>query len=165
MMFSIAYWWIDRGGAESRVSGVQQMPDWRFPREDEDDGALRPWQPSCRLPVPCLLHRYFLRSHRSHAHDPARQIVDDGGKSHLAGDRPGDRFARHRRWAINIKCPPSGTFSRCGRTPTPTSPSISKPKPSTRSYSGEGFRHSRSFRIPHTALLSPRRVSRKFASA
>jgi hypothetical protein len=46
LMFSIAYWWIDRGGAESRVSGVQQMPDWRFPREDEDDGALRPWQPS-----------------------------------------------------------------------------------------------------------------------
>jgi len=46
LMFSIAYWWIDRGGVESRVSGVQQMPDWRFPREDEDDGAPRPWQPS-----------------------------------------------------------------------------------------------------------------------
>jgi len=46
LMFSVAYWWIDRGGAESRVSGVQPMPDWRFPREDADDGRVPPWQPT-----------------------------------------------------------------------------------------------------------------------
>ncbi len=46
LMFSVAYWWIDRGGAESRVSGMQQMPDWRFPREDADDGSVPPWQPT-----------------------------------------------------------------------------------------------------------------------
>ncbi len=46
LMFSVAYWWIDRGGAESRVSGLQQMPDWRFPREDVDDVGAPPWQPT-----------------------------------------------------------------------------------------------------------------------
>ena len=46
LMFSVAYWWIDRGGAESRVSGSQQMPDWRFPREDADEGSVPPWQPT-----------------------------------------------------------------------------------------------------------------------
>jgi hypothetical protein len=46
LTFSVAYWWIDRGGAESRVSGVQQMPDWRFPREDADEGSVPPWQPT-----------------------------------------------------------------------------------------------------------------------
>ena len=46
LTFSVAYWWIDRGGAESRVSGAQQMPDWRFPREDADEGSVPPWQPT-----------------------------------------------------------------------------------------------------------------------
>ncbi len=46
LMFSIAYWWIDRGGAESRVSGLQQMPDWRFPREEADEAGAPPWQPT-----------------------------------------------------------------------------------------------------------------------
>jgi len=46
LMFSVAYWWIDRGGAESRVSGSQQLPDWRFPREDVDEGSVPPWQPT-----------------------------------------------------------------------------------------------------------------------
>ncbi len=46
LMFSVAYWWIDRGGAESRVSGLQQLPDWRFPREDADEGNVPPWQPT-----------------------------------------------------------------------------------------------------------------------
>jgi hypothetical protein len=46
LMFSVAYWWIDRGGAESRLSGLQQMPDWRFPREDADQGSAPPWQPT-----------------------------------------------------------------------------------------------------------------------
>ena len=44
LMFSIAYWWIDRGGAEARASGVEQAPDWQFPR-DEADG-LPPWRPT-----------------------------------------------------------------------------------------------------------------------
>jgi hypothetical protein len=46
LMFSVAYWWIDRGGAESRVSGLQQVPDWRFPREEADEGSGPPWQPT-----------------------------------------------------------------------------------------------------------------------
>ncbi len=46
LMFSVAYWWIDRGGAESRVSGLEQMPDWRFPREDCDEEGVPPWQPT-----------------------------------------------------------------------------------------------------------------------
>jgi hypothetical protein len=46
LMFSVAYWWIDRGGAESRLSGAHQMPDWRFPREEADDGTVPPWQPT-----------------------------------------------------------------------------------------------------------------------
>jgi hypothetical protein len=46
LMFSVAYWWIDRGGAESRVSGAQQMPDWRFPREEADQQDVPPWQPT-----------------------------------------------------------------------------------------------------------------------
>ena len=46
LMFSVAYWWIDRGGAESRMSGLQPMPDWRFPREDADEGSVPPWQPT-----------------------------------------------------------------------------------------------------------------------
>ncbi len=46
LMFSVAYWWIDRGGAESRVSGVRQMPDWHFPREDVDPESVPPWQPT-----------------------------------------------------------------------------------------------------------------------
>ena len=49
-----------------------------------------------RLSLPCVLHGYFLRSHRSYAHDRARQVADDGRKSHLAGDGAGDRFAGHR---------------------------------------------------------------------
>ena len=46
LMFSVAYWWIDRGGAESRVSGLEQMPDWRFPREDFDEEGAPSWQPT-----------------------------------------------------------------------------------------------------------------------
>jgi len=46
LTFSVAYWWIDRGGAESRVSGLQQMPDWRFPREDAGEAGAPAWQPT-----------------------------------------------------------------------------------------------------------------------
>jgi hypothetical protein len=46
LTFSVAYWWIDRGGAESRVNGQQQMPDWRFPREDADEASAPAWQPT-----------------------------------------------------------------------------------------------------------------------
>lgn len=45
LTFSVAYWWIDRGGAEARAMGVQKAPDWRFPREDVDEPLLQPWQP------------------------------------------------------------------------------------------------------------------------
>ena len=46
LTFSVAYWWIDRGGAESRALGESNAPDWRFPREDVDDPTLAPWQPT-----------------------------------------------------------------------------------------------------------------------
>ena len=46
LTFSIAYWWIDRGGPESRLNGWQLMPDWRFPREDADEAGAPPWQPT-----------------------------------------------------------------------------------------------------------------------
>jgi hypothetical protein len=46
LTFSVAYWWIDRGGAEARVSGATQAPDWRFPREDVNDESLHPWHPT-----------------------------------------------------------------------------------------------------------------------
>jgi len=46
LTFSIAYWWIDRGGVEVRARGEQRSPDWRFPREDVDDVELNPWQPT-----------------------------------------------------------------------------------------------------------------------
>jgi hypothetical protein len=46
LMFSVAYWWIDRGGAEARVSSAKQAPDWRFPREDVDDDSLPYWHPT-----------------------------------------------------------------------------------------------------------------------
>jgi hypothetical protein len=46
LTFSVAYWWVDRGGAEARAMGMQRAPDWRFPREDVDDVELNPWQPT-----------------------------------------------------------------------------------------------------------------------
>lgn len=46
LTFSVAYWWIDRGGAEARVSGATRAPDWRFPREDVNDESLQPWRPT-----------------------------------------------------------------------------------------------------------------------
>jgi len=44
LMFSVAYWWIDRGGAEARVCGETPAPDWLFPRDEAED--LPPWQPT-----------------------------------------------------------------------------------------------------------------------
>ncbi|HEX7157507.1 MAG TPA: hypothetical protein VF214_00725 [Edaphobacter sp.] len=46
VMFSLAYWRIDRGGPEARMNNVQVMPDWHFPIEDVPE-RLRPpdWVP------------------------------------------------------------------------------------------------------------------------
>jgi hypothetical protein len=46
LTFSVIYWWIDRGGAETRASGVKRVPDWSFPRDEADDNTLAPWQPT-----------------------------------------------------------------------------------------------------------------------
>jgi len=46
LTFSVAYWWIDRGGAEARAAGLTKAPDWRFPREEIHDELLPPWQPT-----------------------------------------------------------------------------------------------------------------------
>ena len=44
LMFSVVYWWIDRGGAEARVCGETLAPDWLFPRDEAED--LPSWQPT-----------------------------------------------------------------------------------------------------------------------
>jgi len=89
---------VDRsGGAESRVSGLQQMLDWRFPREDADEGSVPPWQPT-------YVDYLFLAFCTATSFGPTEampmtaraKFADDGGKSHLSGDGTGDRFPGHR---------------------------------------------------------------------
>ena len=45
LMFSILYWWIDRGGPERRVSDVKAREDWHFPQEDVNSDGPPEWRP------------------------------------------------------------------------------------------------------------------------
>lgn len=45
VIFSIAYWRIDRGGPEARANGIKLKSDWFFPIEDKPEIA-RSWKPS-----------------------------------------------------------------------------------------------------------------------
>lgn len=46
LLFSVTYWWVDRGGIVARACGVRTRPDWRFPREEEDDDGSPKWRPT-----------------------------------------------------------------------------------------------------------------------
>jgi hypothetical protein len=46
LIFSVAYWQIDRGGNIARAKGEPGPPDWHFPREDVNAPALPPWRPT-----------------------------------------------------------------------------------------------------------------------
>jgi hypothetical protein len=46
IIFSIAYWRIDRGGPEARENKVRVRPDWIFPQEGVPDDFQRDWRPS-----------------------------------------------------------------------------------------------------------------------
>jgi hypothetical protein len=46
LVFSVAYWRIDRGGNVARAKGMPGAPDWLFPREEVDDESLPPWRPT-----------------------------------------------------------------------------------------------------------------------
>jgi hypothetical protein len=45
LMFSIAYWWIDRGGPEGRVNRLKARQDWHFPQEDVNSDEPPEWHP------------------------------------------------------------------------------------------------------------------------
>ena len=46
LVFSVAYWRIDRGGNVARAKGMPGAPDWLFPREEVDDESLSSWRPT-----------------------------------------------------------------------------------------------------------------------
>ena len=46
LVFSVAYWRIDRGGTVARAERAPRAPDWLFPREEADDESLPPWRPT-----------------------------------------------------------------------------------------------------------------------
>jgi hypothetical protein len=45
LMYSIIYWWIDRGGPQRRISSTDADEDWHFPRVDVE-GASAEWRPT-----------------------------------------------------------------------------------------------------------------------
>ena len=46
LVFSVAYWRIDRGGNVARAKRMPGAPDWLFPREGVDDESMPPWRPT-----------------------------------------------------------------------------------------------------------------------
>lgn len=46
LVFSVAYWRIDRGGNVARAKGMPGALDWLFPREGVDDESMPPWRPT-----------------------------------------------------------------------------------------------------------------------
>jgi len=46
LVFSVAYWRVDRGGSVARANQTPGAPDWLFPREGADDESLPPWRPT-----------------------------------------------------------------------------------------------------------------------
>lgn len=45
LVFSLAYWQLDRGGPTGRMNGWQGRADFTFPRGDPGDGFPDDWQP------------------------------------------------------------------------------------------------------------------------
>ena len=46
LLFSLAYWRMDRGGPEARANQVSTKPDWFFPQEGATDKAANNWRPT-----------------------------------------------------------------------------------------------------------------------
>jgi hypothetical protein len=45
LIFSLAYWQLDRGGPGGREEDLAIRPDWRFPQDDMDDLFPEGWRP------------------------------------------------------------------------------------------------------------------------
>ena len=46
LVFSVAYWRIDRGGPEARANHVNGKPDWLFPQENAGEDVPPDWRPT-----------------------------------------------------------------------------------------------------------------------
>jgi len=46
LIFSMAYWRIDRGGPEARANQASTKPDWLFPQEGVSEKAPTGWRPT-----------------------------------------------------------------------------------------------------------------------
>jgi len=46
LIFSVAYWRIDRGGPEARANRASTKPDWVFPQEGAPEDAPLGWRPT-----------------------------------------------------------------------------------------------------------------------
>ena len=46
LIFSVAYWRIDRGGPEARANRASPKPDWVFPQEGAPEDAPLGWRPT-----------------------------------------------------------------------------------------------------------------------
>jgi hypothetical protein len=86
LVFSLAYWRIDRGGPEARANHRNGKPEWLFPRGDTGGGARRVGTPFCGLLISGILYGDRLQPYRHSATDGSRQIADDAGKHDLTRD-------------------------------------------------------------------------------
>jgi hypothetical protein len=46
LLFSVAYWRIDRGGPEARANHANRKPDWLFPQENAGEDVPPDWRPA-----------------------------------------------------------------------------------------------------------------------
>jgi hypothetical protein len=46
LLFSVAYWRIDRGGPEARANHANRKPDWLFPQENAGENVPPDWRPT-----------------------------------------------------------------------------------------------------------------------
>jgi hypothetical protein len=46
LIFSVAYWRIDRGGPEARANHANRRPDWLFPQENAGENVPPDWRPT-----------------------------------------------------------------------------------------------------------------------
>jgi hypothetical protein len=46
LLFSVAYWRIDRGGPEARANHANRKPDWLFPQDNAGEDVPPDWRPT-----------------------------------------------------------------------------------------------------------------------
>lgn len=46
LVFTLAYWQIDRGGPQARMNNTARLPDWHFPQQDFPLELPAGWRPS-----------------------------------------------------------------------------------------------------------------------